>query len=1229
MTRMLVRSQCPNCGGDIADERLAFGLPCVECLPEVPGLLSTSSFSSRLEFLKEVVKLLNQLGKRGKYEELLLEEEELNRFENFFENALGSKPWSAQRTWARRVLRGSSFTILAPTGVGKSVFGIIMALFLAKKGKKSYLILPTSVLVKQTRDRAEAFKEKIEANIRVLAYFAMNNKEKGELLDRIRSGDFDVLITTSSFLVKNFDIISNQRFDFIFVDDVDAIIKSSKNIDKILMLLGLPKEAIDEALKLIKISITRRSSKDESILEELRVARERLENLLSGSKIGVLVVSTATGRPRGLRVKLFRELLNFEIGSRAELLRNVVDAYTLLDEGRLEEKVADIVARLGKGGLVFVQPGTPPEKIDTILKELESRSIKAKLLTSKNKRDIDAFERGELDVLLGYATYYGLLVRGIDMPHVIRYAVFAEVPHFRFAAEVEEASPLRLLQLAQVLRSVLSGNEAMALDRLVANLRRGLQNLEQGAYRMLTESLAADSRPEGYLGYLFDRLMELRKILQGLVSREELVKELEKRTLASLRTVNGKLYLLLPDAPTYLQASGRTSRMYAGGLSKGLSVVVASDRRLLEALMKQVAWYTDDASWVKLEELDLAKVLAEIDEDRELIRELARGSLKREFTDIVKTALVVVESPTKARTIASFFGRPSRRNIEGLPVYEVSVGNMILLVAASKGHVLDLIVGDSGQGENRGKTLWGVVVENGNFVPIYATIKKCRACGEQFTEGKDGACPYCGSTDIADQASVIDALRKVAGEVDLVLLATDPDTEGEKIAWDLYALLKPYTGVIKRIEFHEVTRRAFEDALKNQRDVDLKRVEAQLVRRIEDRWIGFSLSMKLWERFGSRRLSAGRVQTPVLGWVVERYKEVKGSYKTMYTVRLENGWVLTFETDFIGKEARELESKLGESYAKVEKLGSEISTLPPPPPFTTDTLLREAAAQLGLGVDEVMRIAQDLFELGLITYHRTDSIHVSATGIGVARTYLSERGFQQQFVGRSWAPPGTHECIRPTRPYDAETLRALVNQGILQLVRPLTARHYRLYDMIFRRFVASQMREAAVKTERFRVSVETDSCTLSKEMALYTEIAEPGFTLVYRTFVPLKIEPGVYKIAEVERSRRPTLRLYTQADLIALMKENGIGRPSTYAKIVSTLFERRYVIETKRRSIAPTKLGMEVFEYLNEKFKDMISVDRTRKVEEEMDKVERGEKKYLDVLREFYSEVVSIQEAAP
>jgi reverse gyrase len=438
--------------------------------------------------------------------------------------------------------------------------------------------------------------------------------------------------------------------------------------------------------------------------------------------------------------------------------------------------------------------------------------------------------------------------------------------------------------------------------------------------------------------------MELRKILQGLVSREELVKELEKRTLASLRTVNGKLYLLLPDAPTYLQASGRTSRMYAGGLSKGLSVVVASDRRLLEALMKQVAWYTDDASWVKLEELDLAKVLAEIDEDRELIRELARGSLKREFTDIVKTALVVVESPTKARTIASFFGRPSRRNIEGLPVYEVSVGNMILLVAASKGHVLDLIVGDSGQGENRGKTLWGVVVENGNFVPIYATIKKCRACGEQFTEGKDGACPYCGSTDIADQASVIDALRKVAGEVDLVLLATDPDTEGEKIAWDLYALLKPYTGVIKRIEFHEVTRRAFEEALKNQRDVDLKRVEAQLVRRIEDRWIGFSLSMKLWERFGSRRLSAGRVQTPVLGWVVERYKEVKGSYKTMYTVRLENGWVLTFETDFIGKEARELESKLGESYAKVEKLGSEISTLPPPPPFTTDTLLGEVAA---------------------------------------------------------------------------------------------------------------------------------------------------------------------------------------------------------------------------------------------------------------------------------------------
>jgi len=1223
--RMLIEGQCPNCGGRITDERLALGLPCESCLPQVPEHLARGSGASRLEFLREVVKLLDELGKLGGYAALLQEEEELGEFEKFFEKALGNRPWSAQRTWARRVLRGSSFTILAPTGVGKSVFGIVMALFLAARGKKSYIVLPTSVLVKQVRDRAEFFRERVGVGARVLAYLPAGSKDRVETLERVQRGDFDILVTTSSFLAKNFDIMKNLQFDFVFVDDVDAIIKSSKNIERILQLLGLPKEAVDEALKLVRLSVARRGAKGDAAMEEYKAGKEKLRGLLAKAKVGVLVVSTATGRPRGLRVKLFRELLNFEIGSRAELLRNVVDAYTVVKEGELEARVAEIVARLGKGGLVFVQPGTPAERVNLLLKELENRGIRAKFVTSKNKKDIEAFENGEVDVLIGYAMYYGLLVRGIDLPHVIRYAVFADVPHFRFAADVEEASPLRLLQLAQVFRSVLAGSEAMALDRLVASLRRGLFNLEQEAYRLLSESLATGTRPDGYLGHLYDRLVELRKILRDLVSRENLVKELERRALVSLRPLNGKLYLLLPDAPTYLQASGRTSRMYAGGLSKGLSVVVAGDERLLEALMKQVAWYSDDVSWVKLEELDLSKILAEIDRDRELIRELARGGARRETADLVKTALVVVESPTKARTIASFFGRPSRRNVGGLPVYEVSTGNLILLIAASKGHVLDLITGGSEPARAR-RMLWGVIVEDGSaFIPVYATIKRCLNCGEQFTEGKNGACPYCGSTNIADQAAVINALKRAASEVDLVLLATDPDTEGEKIAWDLYVLLKPYTGTVRRIEFHEVTRRAFEEALRNQRDVDVRRVEAQLVRRVEDRWIGFSLSMKLWERFGKRWLSAGRVQTPVLGWVIDRYNEVKKSVKTIFSVKLENGWQLTFESDVAGREAVEVAKKLAESRVTIERVGSEEVKLPPPPPYTTDALLREAAANLRLSVSEVMRLAQDLFELGLITYHRTDSVHVSATGIGIAKAYLTERAMQQLFVGRSWAPPGTHECIRPTRPYDAETLRALVNQGVLQLVRQLTPHHYRLYDMIFRRFVASQMREAVVKVERFKACASVNSLELSREITIYSEIVEQGFAAVYRPFNLVKLEPGTYKVVGVTRSRRPTLRLYTQADLIALMKENGIGRPSTYAKIVSTLFERKYVIETKRRTIAPTKLGREVYAYLSDKFGNMISVERTRKVEEEMDKVERGERNYIDVLREFYREVVSIE----
>lgn len=1214
--RAMVRGQCPNCRGPISDDRLERGLLCAECLPEPsPKLLMLAEEGDRLEFLEELCRELSRAGKLKGFKGMLEEEEALREFELFFEKALGNRPWSAQRTWARRVLSGKSFSILAPTGVGKSVFGTIMALYLASKGGKCYLILPTSVLVKQVSERAETYAERLGAEVRVLAYLAKGGRAREKLLERIGGGDYDVLVTTSQFLARHFELLKRARFDFIFVDDVDAVMKSSRNIDKILMLIGLPLEAVEDAYELVKLklrvaaALANGREVPREMREELERLRDRLREGLRGLRIGTLLISTATGRPRGLRVRLFGELLGFEIGSRAELLRNVVDAYSLVGGGSIEERVAEIVRELGSGGLVFLRPGVGEDYVERLLRLLKERGVRAAPVTSRSKEALEAFEKGDLDVLVGYATYYGLIVRGVDLPHVIRYAVFAGVPHLRFTAEVSEAGPLRLLQLAQVLRNVVAGDEGNALDRLTVRLRRQLANLEATAFQRLSEALAEGVKPEGYLGYLYELFEELRGRLKDFLSRREVLEALEARTLASIKFVNGKPYLLLPDAPTYLQASGRTSRMYAGGISKGLAVIVTDDVKLLNALMKQVSWYVDEVSWVRFEELNLSEVLREIDEDRRRIRDLWTGRIRAGVKDLVKTALVVVESPTKARTIASFFGRPSRRRIGGVNVYEVSMGDYILLIAASKGHVLDLVT-DVG--------FYGVIAQDGHFIPVYSTIKRCRRCGEQFTElGEGGSCPYCGSENVVDQLDTINALREVAREVDLVLLATDPDTEGEKIAWDLYLLLSPYTGEIKRIEFHEITRRAFEDALRNPRAIDMRRVDAQLVRRIEDRWIGFSLSQKLWREFGRRWLSAGRVQTPVLGWVIERFEEAKRSVRSVFRLKLENGLTLRFECEKLERPAGEIARELKGGVVTIEMLGVEASKLPPPPPFTTDALLREAAASLRVGVDDVMRVAQELFETGLITYHRTDSAHVSGAGMGVARSYISEKLGEELFVARSWAPPGAHECIRPTRPYDAETLRALINQGIIQLVRPLTRLHYRLYDLIFRRFIASQMIEAVVEVARYKASTPH----FSKEFTAYVEVVEPGFTLVYRPFTLSVIKPGSYRIVEVRRRKMPTVRLYTQADLVARMREEEIGRPSTYAKIVSTLLARRYVVETKRRRLLPTKLGMEVYEYLVDNYRNLISVQRTRKVEEMMDKVERGELDYLEVLKEFYEEV--------
>ncbi len=1227
--RAVFREMCPNCGGRITDERLVMGLPCEKCLPSLDGI--PKEVLEGEDFLKRLKVIERELKKRGtlkRFKELVEIEERTEDFCNFFKKVLGNRPWTAQRTWARRVLEDKSFTILAPTGVGKTVFGLIMAIYLAKEGKKCYIVLPNTLLLKQVHEKLLSFIERSGVEgLRVVAYHAgLSQKRRKEVIEAITSGDYDILVTTSHFLATKFDVLSDKRFDYIFVDDVDAILKSSKNVDKILQLLGFPEQAITLALRIV--ILRRRLARylatgqevPEELSRELEDSERELEELLEGRRVGCLVISTATGRPRGLRVRLFRELLGFEVGSRAEFMRNVVDSYVITSE--VEKEVVRLAKLLGRGGLIFVPAGKGQEYAESLVKALNEAGVKAAFVHSRDKKGLDLFVEGELDVLVGTATYYGLLVRGLDLPHIVRYAIFAGVPHFKFTAEIEEISPARLLQIAGNIRDALPKDVRSKVDRLLVRIRRRLLELDQAKAQLLMDALRKGELLSGPLGRLQQMVLELRGIVKEYLSREDVVRVLEEKTPLVIREIEGKRYFLLPDPMTYLQASGRTSRLYAGGISKGLSVVVIDDEKLFRWLVKQTKWYSEDIEWVEFDKLDLEKLISEIDAERDFIRRLMRGEVKpEEVKDLVRVALLVVESPTKARTIASFFGKPSRRTYAGLDLYEVSMGDYMLLIAASKGHVLDLVTQEGYYGV--------LVLDSRGFYPIYTTIKRCLNCGEQFTDfqGAEGKCPKCGSDRIYDQRAVIESLRDIAKEVDLVLLGTDPDTEGEKIAWDLEALLRPYVPNVRRIEFHEVTRRAVERAIRNPRDIDCKLVEAQIVRRVEDRWIGFVLSQKLWSKFGFKWLSAGRVQTPVLGWVIERYEEAKKSVRPVFRITLENGFTFVVENAELGElKPRELAERIKEEGVEVYGAEEKEVKLPPPPPYTTDTMLRDATTALRLSADEVMRLAQDLFELGLITYHRTDSTRVSAVGIALAREYISEKYGAEMFKPRTWGAEGAHECIRPTRAIDAETLLNLIRQGVVQLARPLTPRHIRLYDMIFRRFIASQMPPARVKVYSFKVK----GPGFEKSLEHYVEVVEPGYTLTLPLRLLDRIPEGRYRVKEVTYRRVATVPLYTQADLVRLMRERGIGRPSTYAKIIKTLLDRKYIIEVgRKRKLVPTKLGIEVYRYLSSNYRSLISEDRTRRVEEEMDMIERGERSYLDTLKEFYEEIRGVEVGKP
>ncbi|MCD8355223.1 MAG: type I DNA topoisomerase [Clostridia bacterium] len=549
--------------------------------------------------------------------------------------------------------------------------------------------------------------------------------------------------------------------------------------------------------------------------------------------------------------------------------------------------------------------------------------------------------------------------------------------------------------------------------------------------------------------------------------------------------------------------------------------------------------------------------------------------------------LVIVESPAKAKTIGKYLG-------------------VDYVVKASMGHLRDLP-----------KKKMSVDIEH-DFKPEYVPI-----------EGKE---------------KLINELRDAVEESDFVYLATDPDREGEAISWHLKELLHLGDSYTKRVTFNEITKHAVQDGIAHPRDIDLDLVDAQQARRILDRIVGYELSPFLWRKV-KRGLSAGRVQSVATRMVVDREKEIRAFIPEEYwsleaELAVQDG---SFTASFYGDANGKIELKTEEqTMAIVDAVTGKLFTVGrvkrgkkrknPAPPFITSTLQQEASRKLSFVPRRTMAIAQQLYEgieigeqglTGLITYMRTDSLRLSDEATAAAKEYIIGRygpeyypAKQRTFRTKNSAQDA-HEAIRPTN----------VNLVPDEIKEYLTQEQYKLYKLIWSRFVACQMAEAILDT----VSADILSEGYVFRASGY-KVAFPGFTAVYEESTddakpdttsgkPLpNFDQGdvleCRKLTPAQHFTQPPAR-YTEASLIKAMEEKGIGRPSTYAPTISTILERDYVAK-EGRSLRPTPLGEGVTELLVDKFQSISDLEFTAHMEEELDEVESGKIGYVEVLHKFY-----------
>lgn len=1283
--RSIYLSLCINCGGPIEDHRAIHKNACSRCM-QTKDIVP-------IEDVEELARYVN-VNQQGNLYNIINLQQFVKSFEEFFIKCIGGALWSLERSWALRVAQNQSFAMIAPTGVGKTTFGLIMAIYLAYKfNKKVYILAPTTILVQQYEKRIQRFLDKLNIVLNVIAIHSrITHKKKIELENNLRDGHFDILVTTPIYLHRSFDKIfrnfieKKNKFDFIFVDDVDAVMKGSKIVEYLLKLMGFDDRDIEIGYKLIDLK--RKSSFCVNLDKEclidgkpvLDVIEEYSKAISKKRKYcGLLIISSATGKARGKRVKLFRELLGFSIGSTVEIYRNIVDAYTYIEHpGKAIDKLVEVIRRVGDGGIVYVPLDLGIEYAQKVVEELRNRGIEVDLVVSGKQKALQRFIDGDVKVLVGVAVYYGLLVRGIDIPERIRYAIFLGVPRHKISLSRVDYSPQSLIKILTVLVDVVESSKKDEIIKMILSLRRIMRRVSFDRLNTVVEELKQGIVKEDTIYKTIQKIYEYTK---QILSRNEIIESLKKDQRIAIIEEDGVLYMLIPDAPTYIQASGRTSRLYIGGVTRGLSILFTDDYRLLKGLEERLRFYIDDFKFKRLEELNIDEIIRQIDEDRNIVKMLKQGivpeSLYRGKEELSKIVLFVVESPNKARTIASFFGRPTARNYDGLKVYETNIGKIHLLITATGGHVYEVV-----EEELSENSIYGIVkiYKHGKtlFLPKYDYIKKCLNCGNQFVKGEK--CPICGSEKIRSSKEIVHMLQKLALEVDEVFIATDPDAEGEKIAYDIAVALAPYAKSIKRIEFHEVTRKAILTALNNPRGINIALVEAQITRRIEDRWLGFALSEYVTKIFRERnlnirseegRLSAGRVQTPVLGKILELYINRILTSRISKIFKVHD---ITIEVpqENIGKVLSEVK-RISPAKVTVEFkfLDTYIDILYPLPPFTTDELIAEAQKVLYLDAMETMNIAQDLFELGFITYHRTDSIRTSSTGIAIAKEYLYNRygkDYEKYFNPRTWGEGGAHECIRPTKAIDIDKLKELIAEGVVEPPIRLSNQHLKLYDLIFRRFIASQMNYAKIEKSRYLIEVYINGAKVWQQVIeMVTGIIEPGFTELYSTIKVVHLPKTDFSLKplKIRTMKLSDTKLFTQGDVIKWMKEVGIGRPSTYAKIVDILIRRGYVVKSHKKNILmPSIEGFLVYtllagmEYPENKFdvedvmlkvmrkfigkidynalektvgellrdfkieiRNMVSIERTKTLYNKMQSIENGQIEYIDVVNELYKEL--------